>query len=201
MGEFNATLISDADTRNIHRKVDDDPTKRFSLVDDKLVSESHYFENIELVHLQRNMSDKSLVVTWAPNQTLKETKQHKTELKLQQKKEKEDAKKELKRKQKEEKKIKEEKKKEEKKLKEENKRIQQEQEKKQKLGKKALEIEQKQRLLKENNILPLKNDEELDKHILQKEKENVVKLNSDNQDICIEENKEKGKKDERIKIK
>merc|ERR1711874_797408 len=135
--EFNAIIVSDADSRNIHRKLEDKDTINSvppSEVD-TTVSKSTDFDGVELFHLQRNLSDKSIKSDSSSktSQThLKEIEKLKSEeeknMKLQQKKEriaKENAEKDEKRRQKEEKKCLEkaklEKKKKEKRLKEEEK--------------------------------------------------------------------------------
>merc|ERR1711874_20361 len=107
--EFNAIIVSDADSRNIHRKLEDKDTINSvppSEVDTTW-AKSTDFDGVELFHLQRNLSDKSIKSDSSSktSQThLKEIKKLKSEeeknLKLQQKKEKrlKEEEKELKRK-------------------------------------------------------------------------------------------------------
>merc|ERR1712215_363963 len=60
--EFNAILVSDADTRNIDRKVEDkDNIKHFPQIEvDDSVSKCIDSDDIPLIHLQRNLSNNSI---------------------------------------------------------------------------------------------------------------------------------------------
>merc|ERR1712192_358984 len=102
--EFNAIMVSDADTRNINRKAKKEskiatvPHVNMEVVGG---NKNNEMENVELIHLQRSLSEKS----FKSNSSEKSSPKEKKRIKEEEKEKERSAKQEEKRKKKEEKKM------------------------------------------------------------------------------------------------
>merc|ERR1712192_365447 len=103
--EFNAIMVSDADTRNINRKAKKESLKIATVphVNVEVVggNKNNEMENVELIHLQRSLSEKS----FKSNSSEKSSPKEKKRIKEEEKEKERSAKQEEKRKKKEEKKL------------------------------------------------------------------------------------------------
>merc|ERR1712192_217757 len=103
--EFNAIMVSDADTRNINRKAKKESLKIATVphVNMEVVggNKNNEMENVELIHLQRSLSEKS----FKSNSSEKSSPKEKKRIKEEEKEKERSAKQEEKRKKKEEKKL------------------------------------------------------------------------------------------------
>merc|ERR1712192_345723 len=102
--EFNAIMVSDADTRNINRKAKkESKIATVPHVNVEVVggNKNNEMENVELIHLQRSLSEKS----FKSNSSEKSSSKEKKRIKEEEKEKERSAKQEEKRKKKEEKKL------------------------------------------------------------------------------------------------
>merc|ERR1711934_632721 len=149
--EFNAIMVSDADTRNINRKAKKESkiaTVPHVNVEGRGENKNNEMENVELIHLQRSLSEKS----FKSNSSEKSSSKEKKRIKEEEKEKERLAKQEEKRRKKEEKKMEEMAKatklKEMKRLKEEEKLKQRQEEEK----RKRVEQEKKEKREKERQL-------------------------------------------------
>merc|ERR1712218_461532 len=164
--EFNAIMVSDADTRNINKKASKESkvatVPHVNLEEVAVGNKNNEMENVELVHLQRSLSEKS----FKSNSSEKNSAKQKKKIKEEEKEKERLAKQEEKRKRKEEKKMeeKEKKKKEEAEIKklqkqeEEKLRQRHEEEKKKKVEAEKREKQEKEQRMEEERRAKLEKE-------------------------------------------